>query len=170
MNDLPEHNRHHFQYNEAMSLEYYEDIKLHQKYRSRGYPLTEEAIISFAKVWEPRPYHVDPDFARGTRFGSVIATGNHVISICYRLIYEISCEKAAPTAYIAAMGLDEIRFTNAARPDDILVVELEAISKRESQSDQSAGIVRYSYSMVNQRDEQVLSFKSSALVEKRPKG
>jgi len=99
----------------------------------------------------------------------VIATGNHVISICYRLIHEISCEQGEPTAYIAAMGLDEIRFTNAARPDDILVVELEAISKRESQSDHSAGIVRYSYNMVNQRDEQVLSFKSSVLVEKRPK-
>jgi len=99
----------------------------------------------------------------------VIPTGNHVISICYRLIYEIPCEKAAPTSYIAAMGLDEIRFPNAAPPDDILVVELEAISKRESQSDQSAGSVRYSYNMVNHRDEQVLSFKSSVLVEKHPK-
>jgi len=142
-----------------MTLEYYEDIKLHRKHRSRAYHLTEEEIISFAKVWEPRPYHIDPEFARNTRFGSVIASGNHVISICYRLIHEISHEKLEPTASIVGLELDKFLF---------LVLELQAISKRSSRSDLTAGIVRYFYRLTNQRDEQVLSFKSVVLVKKRP--
>jgi len=151
-----------------MTLEYYEDIKLHRKHRSRAYHLTEEEIISFAKVWEPRPYHIDPEFARNTRFGSVIASGNHVISICYRLIHEISHEKLEPTASIVGLELDKFLFTTAARPGDMLVLELQAISKRSSRSDLTAGIVRYFYRLTNQRDEQVLSFKSVVLVKKRP--
>ena len=35
---------------ELMSLEYYEDIKLRKKYRSREYYLSEKEIIDFAKV------------------------------------------------------------------------------------------------------------------------
>ena len=150
-------------------LEYYEDIKLHQKSKSRAYHLTEKEIIDFATVWEPRPYHVNPEYAKNTRFGGLIAVGLHLLSIVWRLIYEITCEKEPPAAYIAGLGLDEIRFITAARPGDTLVVKVEATSKRESKSDPNVGIVHYAYTVVNQRDEQVLSFKSSALVEKRPK-
>jgi acyl dehydratase len=151
-----------------MDWAYYEDIKLHEKGRSRGYHLTEKEIIDFAKVWEPRLYHADHEFASKTKFGSVIATGNHLISIAYRLNYELSCEKNPATAYIVSPGLDEIRFITPARPGDILVAETKAISKRPSKSDPHAGIVRYAWTLLNQRDELVLSLKLIAIVEKRP--
>jgi len=153
----------------SQESEYYEDIKLHEKHRSRAYHLTEKEIVDFAKVWEPRRYHVDPEFAKKTQFGGLIAVGLHLLSITWRLAYEIRYQQAAPAALIAGLGLDEVRFITAARPGDILTAELETTSKRESKSDPNVGIVHHAYTLVNQRDEQVLSFKSSALVEKRPK-
>ncbi len=151
-----------------MDREYYEDIKLHEKSRSRGFELIEQEMVEFARVWEPRPHHVDAEFARKTEFGSLIAAGNYLISILYRLVYELSYEKSPPGAYIAALGLDEVRFLAPARAGDVLVLEYEAISKRDSKSRPHAGIVSVAHKLLNQRNEIVLTMKGSALVERRP--
>ncbi|MDD5094159.1 MAG: MaoC/PaaZ C-terminal domain-containing protein [Dehalococcoidia bacterium] len=150
-----------------MNLEYYEDISLAQKWKSRAYPLSQKEMVEFATVWEPRAYHVDPEFARNTKFGGLIATGNHLISIAYRLVYEMSCEKTPPTAFIVGLGLDEIRFLVPARPGDILVLEREVISMRESKSNPEAGIVTYANRLLNQKEERVFTMNSSCLVERR---
>jgi len=155
-------------YNSTMTKEYFEDIKLNEKYRSREYHLSEKEMIEFAKVWEPRPYHIDPEFAKTTKFGSLIAIGNHLMAIGVRLTYELSCEKEIPTAYIVGLGWDEVRFTTPARPGDRLVLEREPISKRESRSNTGAGIVCYANRLLNQQGEIVLTYKVTALVEKRP--
>ncbi|MFC1944053.1 hypothetical protein ACFLX5_00910 [Chloroflexota bacterium] len=43
-----------------MTLEYFEDIKLHPKDRSREYHLSEKDIIDFATDWAPELFHIDP--------------------------------------------------------------------------------------------------------------
>jgi len=153
----------------SQELEYYEDIKLHEKYRSREYLLSEKEIIDFAKIWEPRSIHTDPESAKNTEFGGLIATGNHLMSIGVRLTYEVSCETAVPTAYIVNLGWDEVRFVSPGRPGDRLIFEREVISKRDSKSRAGAGIVGYANRLINQREDLVVSYKTSALVEKRPK-
>ncbi|MDD5094086.1 MAG: MaoC/PaaZ C-terminal domain-containing protein [Dehalococcoidia bacterium] len=154
--------------NNIPSTEYYEDIRVHDKYKSREYLLTEKEIVEFANVWMPRPHHVDPEFARNSTFGSLIATGNHLISILYRLTYEVSCEKTTPTAYIAALGLKDIQFAAPARPGDLLVFHTEVTSKRASRSDPKAGIVTYACRLINQHGDTVLTMNSATLVDKRP--
>jgi len=84
------------------------------------------------------------------------------MSIGVRLTYEVSCETAVPTAYIVNLGWDEVRFVSPGRPGDRLIFEREVISKR-------AGIVGYANRLINQREDLVVSYKTSALVEKRPK-
>jgi len=151
-------------YNKSMSTEYYEDIKLHQKYRSREYRLTEKEIIDYAQKWDPQPFHIDPEFAKNTKFGGLVASGSHLLAICLKM----EGEKRPRRAWIAAMGLDKIGFLTPARPGDILVFENELISKRESKSDSNAGIVHFAAKLLNQLDEPVLTYEVTALVEKRP--
>ncbi|MFC1944461.1 MaoC/PaaZ C-terminal domain-containing protein [Chloroflexota bacterium] len=148
-----------------MPTEYYEDIKLHKTYRSREYHLSEEEIIDFAKQWDPQPFHTDPEFAKNTRFGGLFASGAHLMVICVKL----DCEREPKPSYIAGLGSDESRNVAPARPGDILVMEIEAISKRKSKSDPNAGVVRYITRLLNQREEPLIIGKFSVLVEKRDK-
>ncbi len=146
-----------------MLIEYYEDVELHQKHRSRGFNLTENDIIAFAKEWDPQSFHVDPESAKNTTFGGLIASGVHLVVIGQKLINE----RTPKSAYIAGLALDDFKWLAPARPGDVIVLEMEAISKRESNSNRSAGIVRYIYKLLNQRGEELLTYKGTALTRKR---
>jgi acyl dehydratase len=146
-----------------MSTEYFEDVKLHQKHRSREYHLTENDIIDFAKEWDPQPFHIDPEFAKNTRFGGLIASGVHLVAIGQKLLNE----RRPKSAFIAGLALDDFQWLAPARPGDVILLEMEAVSKRESNSNRNAGIVSYVYKLFNQRGEELLTYKGTALTQKR---
>jgi acyl dehydratase len=148
-----------------MALEYFEDIVLRQKRRSSEYLLEEKDIVDFAKEWDRELFHTDPEFAEKAGFGGLLASGIHLIAILSKLMKGMSPKPA----YKAGLGFDELRFLVPARPGDILVVESEAISKRESKSQPNVGIVAYVNRLLNQRGEPVFTMKGTVFVEKRPK-
>jgi len=151
-------------YNDRMSIEYFEDVELHKKHKSRELYLTEKDIIDFAKQWDPQPFHVDPGLAKTAKFGGLIASGVHLINIGQKLINE----RRPQAAFIAGLALDDFKWMTPARPGDAVVLEMEAVSKRESKSINNAGIVRYVYKLLNQRGEELLTYKGTALTQKRP--
>jgi len=148
-----------------MALEYYEDIKIHQKWRSSGYLLTEQKIVSFGEEWDPDPLHVDSDFAKTSTFGGLIAPGTLLLSILVRQ----PREREPKAANSVVLGWDEIRFLAPGRPGDVQVAETQAISKRESQSDPKVGIVHYIIRLLNQHDEPVITLKAVGFSGKHPK-
>jgi acyl dehydratase len=146
-----------------MSMEYFEDVELNQKHRSREFYLTEKDIIAFATEWDPQPFHIDLEDAKNSTFGGLIASGVHLIVIGQKLLNE----KLPKAAYIAGLALDDFKWLAPARPGDVIVLEMEAIWKRESKSNRNAGIVRYIYKLFNQRGEELLNYKGTAMTQKR---
>ncbi|MDD5094446.1 MAG: MaoC/PaaZ C-terminal domain-containing protein [Dehalococcoidia bacterium] len=126
---------------------YYEDIKLHEKYRSKEYLLTEQKIIAFGEEWDPDPSHIDPESAKTSRFGTVIAPAVLLMAIWVKLVREQEPKRA----YITGLGWDEVRFLLPSRPGDRIVWEEEPLSKRESKSDPAAGIVRCAMKLLRGR-------------------
>jgi acyl dehydratase len=147
----------------STQIEYYEDIELHQKSRSRGYLLEEKDIIDFAKKWDPQPFHVDPELAKNSKFGGLVAAGSHLHAICALL----ENERRPKRAWVSVLSSDKTKFVTAARCGDVLVLENEVISKRESKSDPNVGIVNFVVRLVNQRNEPVLTFEMATLVGKK---
>jgi len=145
--------------------EYFEDIKLHQQYRSREYFLNEKEIIDFATVWDPQQLHIDKESAKNTKFGSLVASGIHLVAIGQKLANEM---RPRP-AWIAGLGWEKVQFLAPARSGDVLVLENEVIMKRESESDRSAGIVCYAARLLNQHNKLVLTYEGTALIERRHK-
>jgi acyl dehydratase len=152
-------------YNNLMSTVYFEDMKLHQIHRSREYPLIEKDIIDFARQWDPQPFHLNPEFAKKTKFGGLSASGTHLVAICVKL----GCERAPTPAWIAGLGWEKVQFLAPARPGDILIMEIETTAKRESKSDPNSGITHFSTRLLNQRGEAVLAMEGNVLVAKRPR-
>ncbi len=148
-----------------MQIEYFEDIEPQQIYRSRGYTLTEKEIIDFAREWDPQPFHLDPEIARKSKLGSLCASGIHLIAICGKLMGE----KKSKRAFVAGAGFEKVEFLTPARPEDVLVMEVETTMKRESKSDPRSGITKASTRLVNQQGEVVLSMESLQMIAKRPK-
>src|SRR5437588_3325733 len=146
-----------------MSQRYFEDLKAGDRFKSGTYKVTEEQIVSFAREFDPQPFHLDPAVARQTMFKGLIASGWHTAAITMRLFVQtLNFAEGA-----IGLGVDELRWPNAVRPGDVLQVETEIVDLRESRSKPSHGIVRIRNVTTNQRSEVVQTMFASALVLRR---
>ena len=48
-------------------------------------PLSEEEIIAFARQWDPQPFHIDPEAAKESIYGGLIASGWQTALLTMRL-------------------------------------------------------------------------------------
>jgi len=143
-----------------MAERFFESLKKGDRFKSGTYEVNEEQIISFAREFDPQPFHLDPVVARQTMFEGLFASGWHTAAITMRLFVQtLNFAEGA-----IGLGVDELRWPTAVRPGDILQVETEIVDLRESRSKPSHGIIRLRNVTTNQRGEVVQTMEASALV------
>ena len=111
-----------------------------------------------------QPFHLDPIAAKQTIFKGLAASGWHTAAIAMRLF-----TTTIPFAGGAVgLGVDELRWPVAVRPNDQLQLETEILEMRASRSKPQQGIIRIRNVMRNQNGEVVLSYMANAMVQRRP--
>ena len=143
-----------------MKERYFEDLKIGDTFKSQAYQVGEDQIVSFAREFDPQPFHLDAAIARQTMFKDFIASGWHTAAISMRLFVQtLNFAEGA-----IGLGVDEMRWPTAVKPNDVLQVETEILDLRESRSKPNHGIIRIRNVTTNQRGEVVQTMLASALV------
>ncbi|MFF5480133.1 MaoC family dehydratase [Streptomyces sp. NPDC012935] len=79
--------------------------------------LTSEDIIGYARTWDPMPFHLDPEAARRSAFGGLVASGWHTGAVIMgQFVRTLLADSACQGSY----GMDEVRFLGPVRPGDEL--------------------------------------------------
>ena len=143
---------------------YLEDIFVGQRFVTGTHTLTAEAIKSFARDYDPQPFHTDEDAAKDTFFDGLAASGWHTAAVTMRL----QIESGPPIAggMIGAGG--ELSWPRATRPGDTLHVESEVTEVTPSKSKPERGFVTLKSETKNQKGEVVQLFIVKLLVWRRP--
>ena len=148
-----------------MSIRYYEDFKVGDRFTSAGLTMTEAAIIDFAQRWDPQPFHTDAEFAKKWTFGGLIASGLHTMAVTLRLWLDQgvfrSCSLGSP-------GIGEVQFPRPVRPGDTLRVITDIVELRLSSSKPDRGVARLRQVTINQRDEPVMEQETTVFLKRRP--
>ena len=63
----------------------FEDFEPGHVYELGSHTVTEEEIVDFARRFDPQPFHLDPEAARESVFGGLIASGWHTGAMWMRL-------------------------------------------------------------------------------------
>src|SRR5204863_6262719 len=92
---------------------YFEDFKAGDRFESAALTLTEALIVEFARFYDPQPFHTDPEAARATVYGGLIASGLQTIGLSFKLFFETGVLSACS---LGSPALDEIRWTPPVRP------------------------------------------------------
>jgi len=116
--------------------------------------LSEQEIVRFAREWDPQRYHVDPQAAKATPFGGLIASGWQSCAVAMRLMCDAYLNESS---CIGSPGVDEIRFLKPVRPGDTLRLRSTVLESRPSRSKPDRGMVSFRWELINQADEPVLS-------------
>ncbi|MGH8991947.1 MAG: MaoC family dehydratase [Acidimicrobiia bacterium] len=127
-------------------------------------PVTEDDIIAFARQWDPQPFHVDPEAAKATMWGGVIASGWHSVAIAMRLAVDGVLSRAASQG---SPGVDNVRFWRPVRPGDVLTGRYTVLETEPSTSRPRMGKVRARTELVNQRGETVMSLEGTGFYDRR---
>ncbi len=143
---------------------YLEDIFVGQRFVTGTQTLTAEAIKSFARDYDPQPFHTDEDAAKDTFFDGLAASGWHTAAVTMRL--QIDSGPPIAGGMIGAGG--ELSWPRATRPGDILHVESEVMEVTPSKSKPERGFVTLKSETKNQRGEVVQLFIVKLLVWRRP--
>ena len=138
----------------------FEDFPVDTRLISSNHRVPADAIMEFARAFDPQIFHRDPKSAQQTLFGGLAASGWHTAAVSMRLFVE-TMEVAGG---IIGMGVDELKWPNAVRPDDDLRLEVEILEARRSKSRPGHGIIRIRNVTKNQRDEVVQAFMASAML------
>ena len=147
-----------------MALHYLEDFVPGQKYATAVVRVTADDIKAFAGQFDPQPFHIDDEAAKGTFFGGLAASGWHTAALTMKLLVE---GELAPAGGIIGAGFEEFRWPRPVRPGDTLRVESEILAVRASKSRPQQGLIKVRSTTYNQNGEEVQVFVGSLVVARR---
>lgn len=144
---------------------YLEDLVPGHVFHGGPVTLTEEAIIAFARLYDPQPFHTDPAAARGhALFQGLAASGWHTAAISMRMIAQAMGEIAG--GVIGGGG--DLQWPRPTRPGDRLTLDIEVLEVVPSRSRPDRGAVLTRNRTLNQHGEEVQVFTVRIVVPRRP--
>ena len=108
------------------------------------------------------PIHTNIDYALKEQHGKVLVVGTLVFSLVVGLTVNDISGKA-----IANLEYESIRHLNPVFVNDTIYAKTSILSKNESKSKRDRGVVYVETVAVNQKGEDILSFRRKVLVKKK---
>jgi acyl dehydratase len=154
---------------------FYEELEIGQRREVGTYTFTAEAIKRFAAKYDPQRFHLDEEEGRKSLLGGLAASGWHVGSVCMkmmvadgqRLIREAIARGEKVAVWGPSPGFRDLRWIRPVLAGDTITFSTGVESKRLSDSRPGWGIVQARSNGVNQRGEEVYSFRGTAFVPLR---
>jgi acyl dehydratase len=146
-------------------MRYFEDFAVGDVFEYGSYTVSEEQIIRFAEQFDPQPFHLDPEAAKQSIFGGLIASGIHTLSILMRMTTDGLLHEMAS---LGSPGIDDARWIIPVRPNDTLSVRMTIGDTIPSRSRPERGVLQMSAEVLNQKGEVVATQTAKVMVTRRP--
>jgi acyl dehydratase len=157
-------------------FDFYEDIVIDEPLVVGSHTFTADEIKSFARRFDPQPFHLDEAAAERSLFGGLCASGWHTMAAWMRLLVDCYQRLAAETAargepiptLAPSPGFRELRWLKPVYVGDTITYASAVIDKRPSASRPGWGVISVRTTGLNQAGEPVVSVISTAFAQRRP--
>jgi acyl dehydratase len=141
----------------------FEDLKIGDTGQSSVHTVELADMLTWAREYDPQWFHLDPEAAKNSIFGEVVAPGIYTAALWRKLDHEINED----IDFICGIAWKETRWPNALRAGDKIYATSEIVAKRRSKGQSDRGVVTFRYGLRNQHDALVFSCDSINLVRRR---
>jgi acyl dehydratase len=156
-------------------MKFFEDIRIGETSALGRYTFTAESIKAFAARFDPQPFHLDEAAGAASPFGALCASGWQTACVWMRLMIDYrkredeDCRaRGEPVAELGpSPGFRELKWLKPVYAGDVVSYSTEVVEARVLNSRPNWGIIVMRNTGVNQNGEPVISFISSAFVERR---
>lgn len=147
----------------VMPHTHFEDFEVGQEMEYGRATVTAEEIVRFGREFDPEPFHIGEEEAKGTMFGGLIASGIHMAAMLRRM----QADGFANVPSQGSPGWDELHFLAPTRPGDVLHVRTTVLDTRASKSRPALGIVKMRHLVIDEQGEVKTSVLTTAFYDRR---
>ena len=144
---------------------HWEDFPVGHVREFGGLLVSREAVVEFARAYDPQPFHLDDAAAAASPFGHLAASGWHTCAMAMRMMCDAYLLESAA---LGSPGVDHVRWLKPVYPGDTLHVRLTVLEARPSASRPGVGLVKSHWDVSNQHDERVLTMEGWGMFGRRP--
>jgi len=143
---------------------FWEDFPVGHVREFGAYHVTREAVIAFAREFDPQPFHLDDEAAEASLFGRLAASGWHTCAMAMRMMCDAYLLDAAS---LGSPGLEKLSWLRPVYPGDTLRMRLEVLEARPLASRPGVGIIRSHWDVMNQTGDTVLTMEGFGMFRRR---
>jgi len=143
---------------------YFEDYVPGSVHEFGSIKVEEEDIVAFGRQFDPQVFHTDPEGAKSTIYGGLIASGWHTASLMMRECVRYYLPRAAS---LGSPGVDELRWNLPVRHGDTLTIRVTILKATRSRSKPDRGIVESLSEVLNQDGKVAMSAKGVNFILRR---
>ena len=154
---------------------FFEDRQIGEIYDLGSHTFTADEIITFAKQFDPQPFHLTEEGGKASLFGGLCASGWHTAAIWIRqfVAYRQKIEREIQAAgvpvarYGPSPGFLNLRWLKPVYPGDTLTFRGRTAAKIDLKSRPDRGILQTDSQARNQKGELVFNIRGQILAERR---
>ena len=144
---------------------YFEDFPVGFVADMPGPTVDEQEMLDFARRYDPQSFHADPEAAKRSPYGGLIASGWMTAGMCMRAIYDGYLKD---TAGMGSPGVENLLWKKPVRAGDTLHVRMTVLQARVSASKPDRGLITHRCEVFNQNDEPVMEMTGITIARRRP--
>ncbi len=123
--------------------------------------VTREMIVSFAREFDPFPFHIDEKVAKASLLGGLAASGWQTAALSLRLLVDAFLSKVDSQG---SLGFSELKWRRPVMAGDTIGGDARITSLRRSHHHPERGIVIIAFDIRNQKGEQMMTMNLINLV------
>jgi len=126
--------------------------------------LSAEEIKTFARQFDPQPFHLDEAAAQRSIFGNLCASGWHTCALAMKLTVENFLHESSS---MGSPGLESLRWLKPVYAGDTLRLQQTIVESRPLRTRPDTGLVRSRWEMFNQNGEKVMQMEGYGMFGRR---
>jgi len=146
------------------SRRHYEDLAIGEVIALGRMTVTREMIFTFAREFDPFPFHLDEKAARASLLGGLAASGWQTAGLSLRMLADAFLTTIAS---MGGLGFSDLKWKRPVMVGDSIGGTVTITALRRSRGHPERGIVTLDFDIRNQRAEPVMSMRLANLIELR---
>lgn len=148
----------------AETTRWFEDFHAGDAIPLGSHEMTREAIVAFARNWDPQPMHLDDVGGATSLLGALSASGWHSGCVLMRLFAD---NLLAGSASLGSPGIETLKWLKPVHAGDRLTAVMNVLETRVSGSRPHMGLIRARFDVTNQAGVPVLMMRSTLMMGRR---
>jgi acyl dehydratase len=146
---------------------HFEDLRIGEVIDLGHTTVSKEMIITFAREFDPFPFHLDEAAAKASLLGGLASSGWQTGGLSLRMLVDSFLSKIASAG---GLGFTDLKWKNPVMVGDTIGGTVTIADLRRSGGHPQWGIMTLDFDVRNQKDQPVLTMRLANLIDTREPG